>query len=147
MLSLSQFPDRRFMMQFPHILLVAALMGPVAAPACADGQKLDITVTNTGTEPLICRASIAHWFSEDLGAAGAGESLSFSFGVDMATGAVFRRNDVGDEMAVQRIWCGLKGRDWPSRAEIVLARRAGEAPAPVRLNCAGAGDSTRCAAP
>ncbi len=134
-------------MQFPHILLVAALLGPVAAPAWAGAQTLDITVTNTGSETLICRAAIAHWFSADLGEAAPGESLSFSFGVATETGAVFQLNEVGDQMAVQRIWCGKKGADWPTRAEIPMERRAGAAPAPVVLNCAVTGDRTLCAAP
>lgn len=135
------------MMQLSHIALVAALTGPMAAPCSAGAQTLDITVTNTGAAPLLCRASIAHWFSADLGEAGEGESLVFSFGVDLATGSVFQVNDRGDQMAVQRIWCGSKGNDWPSRAEIPMARRAGEMPAPVRLNCAVTDDRTACTAP
>ena len=134
-------------MQFPHILLVAALCGPVAAPVLAGAQTLDITVTNTGSETLLCRAAIAHWFSAELGEAAAGDSLSFSFGVVTETGAVFQLNEKGDQMAVQRIWCGRKGADWPTRAEIPMERRAGVVPAPVVLNCAVTGDKTECTAP
>jgi hypothetical protein len=135
-------------MQFPHILLVAALAGPVAAPAMAGAQTLDIAVTNTGSETLVCRAAIAHWFSADLGEAAPGATLAFAFGVDVATGGVFQLNDRGDHMAVQRIWCGRKGADWPSRAEIPMDRRAGKVPAPIALNCAAdPGGTTACAAP
>ncbi len=135
-------------MQFPHILLVAALLGPIAAPAKAGAQTLEISVTNGGSETLVCRAAIAHWFSADLGEAAPGATLAFAFGVDVATGGVFQLNDRGDHMAVQRIWCGRKGADWPSRAEIPMDRRAGVAPAPVALTCAAvAGGKTACTAP
>lgn len=134
-------------MQFPHILLLAALAGPVATPALAGAQTLDITIANTGSETLRCRAATAHWFSVDMGDVSPGESLSYSFGVDVQTGGVFQLNDRGDHMAVQRIWCGEKGNDWPSRAEIRMERRAGVEPQAVRLNCASDKGKTACVAP
>lgn len=145
--SRTNTPSQWFQMQFPHILLVAALCGPIAAPAFAEAENLSVTVTNTGSETLICRAAIAHWFSADMGRVAPGDTLSFAFGVDVASGTVFQLNDVGDQMAVQRTWCGIDGRDWPTRAEIPMERRAGVVPAPVTLNCAGAGEKTECVAP
>jgi hypothetical protein len=117
------------------------------ASASVNTQSLNITIENTGDTVLVCSAAIAHWFSADLGEISPGASRSFSFGVDVASGKVFQLNEAGDEMAVQRVWCGLKGRDWITRAEIPMDRRAGILPAPVHLRCAGARDTTRCAAP
>ncbi|WP_421851012.1 hypothetical protein [Oricola sp.] len=134
-------------MQFPRILLVAALFGPGAAPAQADSpQSLEITVKNSGRDALDCNASIAHWFSEDIGRIAPGESLSFSFGYALESGTIFRLNDVGDEMAVERIWCGKAGEDWATRAEIAIDRRAGKLPGPVSLSCVVSGDETLCEA-
>lgn len=130
----------------PALAFVASLAGAVTAPAFAAQHSVEIAITNTGVAPLECGAAIAHWFSEDLGRAAPGETLEFSFGYDLASGTVFRLNDRGDEMAVQRVWCGLAGNAWPGRAEITLERRAGEAPAPVTLDCATAEGKTQCRA-
>lgn len=130
----------------PALAFVTSLAGAMTAPAFAAQHSVEIAITNTGDAGLACGAAIAHWFSEDLGHAAPGETLEFRFGYDLTSGTVFRLNDVGDEMAVQRVWCGLAGNAWPTRAEIPLERRAGEAPAPVALDCAAAEGTTRCTA-
>lgn len=142
------------MMQFPRILsvttpvlaFVASIAGVFSAPASAAQHNVEIAITNTGDAALECGAAIAHWFSEDLGHAAPGETLEIRFGYDLASGTVFRLNEVGDEMAVQRVWCGAEGNAWPTRAEIALERRAGAAPAPVALECATSAGGTLCAA-
>lgn len=130
-----------------HLTFLAmTVLGINVASASADGQSLDITVENSGKTALVCSASIAHWFSADLGEVTPGESRSFSFGVDVATGNVFQLNSVGNKMAVQRIWCGQKGNDWITRAEIPIERRAGVSPNPIHLRCVADTKSTRCTA-
>lgn len=126
--------------------LAVAILGLNTAHAAAVGQSLDITVENSGKSALVCSASIAHWFSADLGEIGPGASRSFSFGVDVKSGNVFQLNTVGNKMAVQRIWCGQKGNDWVTRAEIPMERRAGVNPEPIRLRCAADKTTTRCKA-
>ncbi|KAB2700237.1 hypothetical protein WKW50_13655 [Ochrobactrum sp. GPK 3] len=127
--------------------LATALLGLNTAQAAISGQSLDITVENSGKTSLACSAAFAHWFSADLGEVAPGASRSFSFGVDVKTGNVFQLNSVGDKMAVQRIWCGHKGDDWATRAEIPMERRAGVTPEPVHLRCEAGVKATRCAAP
>ncbi|ASV87845.1 hypothetical protein CES85_3517 (plasmid) [Ochrobactrum quorumnocens] len=130
-----------------HITFLAvAILGLNAASASVNSQSLDITVENSGKAALVCSASIAHWFSADLGEVAPGDSRSFSFGVDVKTGNVFQLNTVGNEMAVQRIWCGHKGNDWATRAEIPMERRAGVSPEPIRLRCTADAEKTRCTA-
>ncbi|MBC8719899.1 hypothetical protein [Ochrobactrum sp. Marseille-Q0166] len=126
--------------------LATAILGFNTASAAVDTQSLDITVKNSGKTALVCSASIAHWFSVDLGEVSPGTSQSFSFGVDVKTGNVFQLNTVGDEMAVLRIWCGHKGNDWATRAEIPMERRAGVSPKPIRLTCVANTATTRCTA-
>ncbi|MEW9807142.1 hypothetical protein ABUE31_14205 [Mesorhizobium sp. ZMM04-5] len=128
-------------------LLVAALVGLFAAPAAAGTQSFDVTIRNTGETVLACDASIAHWFSNALGDVAPGQTLRFTLLADASDGTVFMRNSAGDEMPVQRLWCGLKGRSWATRAEIGLDRRIGEVPAPIALDCAGKTASTVCARP
>ncbi|MCM2395928.1 hypothetical protein NBH19_07505 [Rhizobium sp. S95] len=129
-----------------YLLLPALLLSFASAPAFSAAQMLDVAVENTGKTALTCSAAIAHWFSADLGEAAPGAKISFSFGVDVASGNVFQQNSVGDKMAVQRVWCGRKGDDWRTREEIPLERRAGVVPKPVRLQCAADGEKAHCSA-
>ncbi len=124
------------------VLLVAATL---ATPAAAATRPFDVAVANAGGTPLSCEASIAHWYSDSLGTAAPGEVLRFTLRADPATGAVFLTNAVGDEMPVQRLWCGPKGRSWAARAEIPLDRRAGVMPAHVSLRCTASESETTCA--
>ena len=128
-------------------LLVAALVGLVAVPAAAATQSFDVTIKNTGDTVLACDASIAHWYSNALGDIAPGETLAFTLRADAANGTVFLRNTVGDDMPVQRLWCGLKGQSWATRAEIALDRRIGEVPESILLDCAGKTAGTTCARP
>lgn len=127
--------------------LVAALIGLMAIPAHAAPQSFEITIRNKGDTVLACDATIAHWFSDKVGEVAPGESIRFTLLADVETGAVFLRNAVGDDMPVQRLWCGLKGKSWATRAEIALERRAGEVPKAIMLDCAGEEKGTRCAHP
>jgi len=133
-------------MQFSYIL-VAALVGLVAVPASAATKSFDITVQNTGTAPLTCDASIAHWYSDRLGEIAPGATLRFSLQAEPETGAVYLRNAKGDNMPVERLWCGRKGRSWVTRAEIAFDRRAGRMPETITLNCAATDRGTDCARP
>lgn len=129
-----------------HLAFVSlVLAGASAASGPATAQSIDVAVENAGKTTLACSAAIAHWYSANLGEVAPGAHLSFSFGVDVATGTVFQMNTVGNKMAVQRVWCGRKGDDWRTRAEIPLERRAGVAPAPIHLRCTGDGEKTGCA--
>lgn len=128
-------------------LLVAALAGLVAVPATAATQSFDVTIRNTGDTVLACDASVAHWFSDALGEIAPGTTLRFTLRVDPGSGTIFLRNAAGDDMPVERLWCGLKGKSWATRAEIALERRAGEIPAPISLHCAGQATGTSCARP
>jgi hypothetical protein len=128
-------------------LLVAALAGLVAVPAGAATQSFDVTIRNTGESVLACDASIAHWYSNALGDVLPGRTLVVTLRADVVSGTVFLRNTVGDDMPVQRMWCGLKGRSWATRAEIALDRRIGEVPEPILLDCAGKTTGTSCARP
>lgn len=131
-------------MQFSS-LLVAVPFGLIAMPAMAATHAFDVTIHNKGETVLACDAAIAHWYSDKLGVVAPGESLRFTLQADFDTGTIFLRNAVGDDMPVQRLWCGLKGESWATRAEIALERRAGELPKPIVLDCAGAADATNCA--
>jgi len=97
--------------------------------------SIPFEILNAGETPLSCEAKLAHWYSLTLGSAAFGVSISTTFWSDPATGAVVLLNPAGDQMAVERIWCGEQGQSWETRFEIPLARSAGAAEAPLRFSC------------
>ena len=123
---------------------VATLVGLSATPASSAAQPFEVSIRNTGTAVLACDASLAHWFSDTLGEIEPGETLRFILYAEVASGTVFIRNSTGQDMPVQRLWCGSKGRSWATRFEIPLNRRAGMVPAAISLECAGVGEKTTC---
>lgn len=116
----------------------------MAAPVLADTEPLDVTVRNTGTTALSCDAAFAHWYSDTFGEVAPGASLTIALRADPATGTVYARNAKGDEMPVQRLWCGHRDESWATRAEIQFERRAGQHPAPMTLDCAATARATGC---
>lgn len=126
-------------------VLFAALAGLVAVPAAAVTQSFDVSISNTGETVLACDSTIAHWYSNTLGEVEPGATLTFTLRADPDNGTVFLRNTAGDDMPVQRVWCGLKGKSWATRAEIPLDRRIGEMPVRLTMQCASTTDGTTCA--
>lgn len=104
---------------------------------------LTVVVDNAGPEPLACGAAVAHWYSVDLGAAAAGASVTIDLWRDPASGAVYALNPSRDRLPIERLWCGLAGRSWATRAEIDLPRRPGTAD-DIALSCAPAGERLAC---
>lgn len=101
-------------------------------------ESVAFTIENTGELPLSCNVKLAHWYSLELGQAAHGVSLSATFWSNPESGSVLLLNPVGDQMPVERIWCGVAGRSWDTRFEIPLKRRAGEAENDMILACAAA---------
>jgi hypothetical protein len=138
-------PLHRLVLILP--LVAAASMPAAAAGPVAKGRDglspLVVSVRNTGEAPLACGAAVAHWFSVELGAAAAGETVTIPLWRDPANGAVFTLNPAEDRLPVERLWCGLSGRTWATRAEIALPRHAGPAD-DIALDCAPAGERLAC---
>lgn len=103
-----------------------------------------VEITNTGETALSCAAGLAHWYSQALGTVGFGATLSLTLWSDPATGAVTLLNPKGEQMAVERVWCGPAGNDWAARYELPLLRRAGQAETAQRLDCSAGAQTTAC---
>lgn len=131
-------------------VLLAGLLPAIAADAAETGRGaaglavVPFSVDNAGPVPIVCAAAVAHWFSLELGRAPAGGTVTAVLWADPAGGAVFVLNDVGDRLPIERLWCGIAGRGWQTRAQVALARRAGEAPPPIGLVCTPAGERLAC---
>ena len=131
-------------------MLAAALAAASAeetrpiARGTADVVAIPFTATNEGPGRIACSASIAHWYSLDLGEAGQGETVEATLWFDPRTGEISILNAVEDRMPVTALWCGLAGRSWETRSPVPLTRRAGDAPAPMKLACAERDDRLAC---
>ncbi|WP_066706600.1 hypothetical protein [Celeribacter ethanolicus] len=93
-------------------------------------------IANTGEIALSCSVKLAHWYSLELGQAAHGVSLSAMLWSNPETGEVFMLNPIGDQMPVERLWCGVSGRSWDTRFEMPLLRTAGRAEPDLRFDCA-----------
>ncbi|MFO1067800.1 MAG: hypothetical protein U1E14_04670 [Geminicoccaceae bacterium] len=133
------------------VTLIALLAADaVAAADHARGTEglvpFDYRIEAGGDRPLACAASIAHWYSTELGRVEPGGSLVIALWRDPASGAVYRLNEVGDRMPVERLWCGVEGRAWATGALLPLERLRGDIAPALALACKPEGDRVRCVA-
>ncbi|MDH6264855.1 hypothetical protein M2360_000236 [Rhizobium sp. SG_E_25_P2] len=107
-------------------------------------SPLLITMKNDGARPIACGATLAHWYSQSLGTVKPGAVLHAKLWQKQQTGAVFLLNQIEDRMPVERIWCGLAGQSWQTRAEISFERKAGVKISPIVMTCVSSSDGLRC---
>lgn len=135
------------------LLLATAIYASAALAAIAESDhrkgtegltRLDYTVGNDGAATISCDVKLAHWYSDRLATVAAGETQRFTLWSDPDNGAVYRVNDTGDRMPVERLWCGRDGKSWETRAEIALPRRGGQIARAAALRCVATAGETRC---
>lgn len=139
-------PLHRSVLILPVVAVLSTGASSAAEPAARGREGLSplaVTVRNAGAAPIACGAAVAHWFSVELGDAAAGEAVTIPLWRDPASGAVFTLNPSEDRLPIERLWCGLAGRSWATRAEIALPRRPGPADA-IALACAPEGERLAC---
>ncbi|WP_413737685.1 hypothetical protein ACL2XP_06075 [Sodalis sp. RH21] len=103
-----------------------------------------VSVRNTGSRPLDCEATTAHWYSVALGTVAGGADLSTTLWKNAASGEVFILNRRRDRMPVQRFWCGEEGKSWSTRSDISMPTRRDSRPSPIALTCAGGAQGVVC---
>ncbi|RLR17397.1 hypothetical protein D8L93_09550 [Sodalis-like symbiont of Bactericera trigonica] len=63
-----------------------------------------------------------------------------------ATVEVFILNQHQDRLPLQRVWCGIAGDAWRTRADVALPTRHGPSVASIRLWCVAGIDQVDCRA-
>ena len=108
-----------------------------ASPAFAvELRQVPVTITNSGTAPIACTAQLAHWYSTELGTAAPGARLRIALWLEGASGTYVMLNGAHENMPVEALWCGIKGRAYETRATIQLNRSdLACAPSSERLVC------------
>lgn len=132
--------------------MVLCLPSLLSAPLPAGGADLPegglvlqaFSARNLAGEAITCAATLAHWFSIQLGTAGPGEYVRAELWHDPDSGAVLLLNEHGDRMPVEALWCGLEARSWQTRSPIRLDRNPGAAPAGIELDCRVTGGRLAC---
>ena len=108
-------------------------------------SPVTLTVTNAGNEPIACNADIAHWYSLELATAASGAALKIELWFDPKTGTYAALNDKHENLPVERLWCGLAGRAYATRALIPLERHAQAQPATEQaLTCSSGEERLAC---
>lgn len=95
-------------------------------------ERVMLEIANAGTSEITCSASLAHWYSAELGAAMPGAAVWVVLWHDPHTGAINLLNATRDRMPVEAIWCRGAG---DGRTRIALPFEAGAAPSRLRRTC------------
>lgn len=100
---------------------VAATVAGTAPPA-----PIHIVVANETGRELQCQALAAHWHTLPATNLSSGETAVFAFSFDPANGET---RIPGGALAVERLFCGLPGHAWETRADLDLGGLAASAAA------------------
>jgi hypothetical protein len=102
------------------LILCAALL-----PSCASGaqdQPVTLSLTNTGTQPLLCRLMFGHWVDRDLGTLAPGGTTHFAMTQAAADGALYiLRSDGERKMMIETIQCAQSGNWMQSFGQVDFA--------------------------
>ena len=102
-------------------------------------SPVTLALTNAGGEAIACSADIAHWYSVELATAAPAAEIRIELWFDPETGTYSVLNDKRENLPVERLWCGIAGRAYVTRAQIALERVA--LPAERQVTCAPHGRS------
>jgi hypothetical protein len=105
------------------------------------------SAVNASSAPSLCSATLAHWYSIDLGRAPPGGTVLAMLWSDVATGTVYIRNQSAHPMPVEQMWCGSATAAPAPRGDVLFERRAGVAQTPVTLRCHDAPAGLACRQP
>lgn len=96
-----------------------------------------LAITNATGGALECGASLAHWYSQDLGTVAPGVSLALTLWHDSGTGVLNLMNATDDRMPVEAVWCATD----TARTRLDLPMTTGEAEARLHFTCRETGDA------
>lgn len=85
-------------------------------------DMVPLTISNASSEGLSCNADFAHWYSAGIATVAPGKSARLELWFDPKTGTFTILNDKRENLPVERLWCGLSGRAYATRAQITLDR-------------------------
>ncbi|MBO6598777.1 MAG: hypothetical protein JJ924_01050 [Roseitalea sp.] len=94
-------------------------------------DPVEVSVANETGAPIDCQASLAHWYSDELGRIAPGGELTLTLWHDRQTGALNLLNTIGDRMPVEAVWCA----SGTARTRLKLPMAAGGSQAAFHFAC------------
>lgn len=98
-------------------------------------SRVILTIENATDGAIRCTASLAHWYSQPLGAIGPDESIDMPLWHDPQTGTLSLLNDGEDRMPVEAISCGPADNADVTRTRLPLPFTRGDLPGALRRVC------------
>ena len=103
-----------------------------------------VVIRNAGPLAIACTAEYAHWYSSEIGTAEAGKELNAELWFEIATGTYVMLNARQENLPVERLWCGIGGNAYATRAVLPLQRSAGVAISGRTVACSTKAGRARC---
>jgi len=103
-------------------------------------ERVVLEIANQTTGDMFCTASLAHWYSVELGTTPPGGTVETALWQEPETGALNLLNVSGHRMPIEAIWCRLADAAREARSRIPLPYRAGATPARLFRICRDAPD-------
>lgn len=103
-------------------------------------SRMELKIVNSAEGPISCKASLAHWYSTELGTAAPDDTIDVVLWHDPLNGELSLLNVIKDRMPLEAIWCGRKGSINETRSRIALPFTAGDAPSAINQICADGPD-------
>ena len=107
-------------------------------------RPIPIVIRNAGPQAIACTAEYAHWYSSEIGTAEAGTNLSVALWFETATGTYIMLNARQENLPVERLWCGIAGHAYVTRAVVPLQRNAGATISGRTVTCSTDAGRARC---
>lgn len=98
-------------------------------------SPMALTIVNSAEGPISCKASLAHWYSSELGTAAPDDTIDVMLWHDPLIGELSLLNALEDRMPLEAIWCGRQGRINETRSRIALPFTAGQAQSTLHQAC------------
>ena len=103
-----------------------------------------VVIRNAGLKAISCTAEYAHWYSSEIGTAKAGKELIAKLWFESATGTYVMLNAAQENLPVEKLWCGIDGNAYLTRAVVPLQRNAGASFSGRTVTCATDSGRARC---
>ena len=98
------------------------------ASGTAGEVRVVLEIANHGRADMACTASLAHWYSADLGTAAPGTTLEVVLWHEPRTGVLNLLNTARDRMPVVAIWCRCACVRGGTPERVALPLKAGLSP-------------------
>jgi hypothetical protein len=106
-------------------------------------DSVPLRISNQAGEELSCNADFAHWYSAGVATIAPAQSTAIPLWYDPQSGTYSILNDKRENLPVERLWCGLSGRAYATRAQITIDR-SGASKGALAVSCSMTTDHLAC---